>query len=285
MSYQSFIHIINIISLLLSTVSLSFILFARFRWKKKVLNHLLMMVSGLLLYYLSSILNDSVLPQKTTSLQLLPLLFVTVGHTLFLLGSHVVSAFLSGTSAGKPTIPGLLLLWYCGACFLPTQFNGLIALTPGILYAIYPLVRYLFQRTKGTPAESKWHTITAIVTVLFLPLIGYDLFRFFTICTTLPAVTLYCGILSILLIKLTWIHWQCLEEKQKNISLEEELHPFALTPREMEIVIALLHGDSYNTIAEAAFITVKTVESHSRNIYRKIGVSNRVELFAKIYKK
>lgn len=285
MSYQNFIHIINIISLLLSTISLSFILFARLKWKEKIYNYLLMVVTGLLLYYLSSILNDSVLPQKERSLQMLPLLFVTVGHFLFLLGSYVVSSFLTGKSSGKPLIPGVLFLWYCGAYFLPTHYNGLIALAPGILYAIYPLVYNLFQRTKNRSGESKWHKITAFITVLFLPFIGYDLFRFFTICTTLPAVTLYCGILSLLLIKLTWEHWLWLEKKQESTSLAEKLHQFPLTPREMEIVKALLHGDSYNGIAEATFISVKTVETHCRNIYRKIGVSNRVELFAKIYKK
>lgn len=51
-----------------------------------------------------------------------------------------------------------------------------------------------------------------------------------------------------------------------------------LTAREAEIVIMLQHGGSNAAIAKALQIGVETVRTHARNIYRKLGVTSRLEL-------
>jgi len=53
---------------------------------------------------------------------------------------------------------------------------------------------------------------------------------------------------------------------------------FGITDREGEIVSLLAKGQSYNQIAEALFISYKTVDNHIRNIYQKTSVRNRVQL-------
>lgn len=53
---------------------------------------------------------------------------------------------------------------------------------------------------------------------------------------------------------------------------------FGITDREGEIVSLLAKGQSYNQIAEALFISYKTVDNHVRNIYQKTAVRNRVKL-------
>ena len=53
-----------------------------------------------------------------------------------------------------------------------------------------------------------------------------------------------------------------------------------LTAREAEIVSMLQHGSSNAEIAEALQVGVETVRTHARNIYRKLGVTSRLELVA-----
>ncbi len=51
-----------------------------------------------------------------------------------------------------------------------------------------------------------------------------------------------------------------------------------LTPREAELVTMLQHGSSNGEIATALGVGVETVRTHARNIYRKLGVTSRLEL-------
>jgi DNA-binding CsgD family transcriptional regulator len=53
---------------------------------------------------------------------------------------------------------------------------------------------------------------------------------------------------------------------------------YALTPREREIVAAVAEGLSNAQIAESQYVSLKTVETHLYNVYRKVGVKNRVGL-------
>jgi two-component system nitrate/nitrite response regulator NarL len=53
---------------------------------------------------------------------------------------------------------------------------------------------------------------------------------------------------------------------------------FGLTPRELEIIGAILGGYSNHDIASTFVISEKTVKHHLTNIFDKLGVSNRLEL-------
>ncbi|MGH2742654.1 MAG: helix-turn-helix domain-containing protein, partial [Thermoleophilaceae bacterium] len=52
----------------------------------------------------------------------------------------------------------------------------------------------------------------------------------------------------------------------------------ALTARESQVAGLAAQGMSNREIAEALFVTVKTVEWHLKHAYRKLGVSSRREL-------
>lgn len=54
---------------------------------------------------------------------------------------------------------------------------------------------------------------------------------------------------------------------------------FGLSPREVEIVTLVLEGRSNHGIEEELFISQRTVKNHLYNIYRKLRVKNRLELF------
>lgn len=61
-------------------------------------------------------------------------------------------------------------------------------------------------------------------------------------------------------------------KEQLNESLEE-----ALSDREFEILNLVLSNKSNGQIAEELFVSVNTVKFHLKNIYHKLGVSNRTE--------
>jgi DNA-binding NarL/FixJ family response regulator len=55
----------------------------------------------------------------------------------------------------------------------------------------------------------------------------------------------------------------------------------SLSPREVEVLNALIDGHSYKIIAEKLFLSVHTVRFHLHNIYQKLHVSSRSEAVAK----
>ncbi|MBN1525520.1 MAG: substrate-binding domain-containing protein [Spirochaetales bacterium] len=59
---------------------------------------------------------------------------------------------------------------------------------------------------------------------------------------------------------------------------------YSITCREKEILLMLIKGTSYKTIAGQLFISPKTVDNHVNNIYKKTGVQNRLQLLSMIQK-
>jgi DNA-binding NarL/FixJ family response regulator len=60
----------------------------------------------------------------------------------------------------------------------------------------------------------------------------------------------------------------------------EAVQSAALTPREAEVLAELQRRRANAQIASDLHISVETVRTHARNIYRKLGVSSRRELLA-----
>jgi DNA-binding CsgD family transcriptional regulator len=52
----------------------------------------------------------------------------------------------------------------------------------------------------------------------------------------------------------------------------------SLTPREMQVALAVARGSSNNEVAAELFLTPKTVEYHLTRVYRKLGLRSRAEL-------
>ncbi len=57
-----------------------------------------------------------------------------------------------------------------------------------------------------------------------------------------------------------------------------------LTPRELQVSLAIQRGMTNATAASALFLSVKTVEYHLSNIYRKLGISSRTQLIGVLSK-
>lgn len=56
---------------------------------------------------------------------------------------------------------------------------------------------------------------------------------------------------------------------------------FNLTEREKEILQRLIESRSLRSIAESLFISLETVRTHVKHIYKKLHVANRTEAVMK----
>jgi two-component system, NarL family, nitrate/nitrite response regulator NarL len=82
-----------------------------------------------------------------------------------------------------------------------------------------------------------------------------------------------------------WVGRECMgdviqrmRERHSAPSPDDRRPTFGLTPRELEIVSAVIAGCGNTEIATTSSISVKTVKHHLTNIFAKLGVANRLEL-------
>jgi len=106
-----------------------------------------------------------------------------------------------------------------------------------------------------------------------VPLVGSE-FRF-GLFTVLAFYSIFSAVSLVFIMKgfntLSGLH-------HGDITSADKLDSFHITAREKEIVKLLIRGLSYRQISEKLVITLPTVKSHITNIYRKLGVRNKVGL-------
>jgi DNA-binding CsgD family transcriptional regulator len=71
-----------------------------------------------------------------------------------------------------------------------------------------------------------------------------------------------------------------------NAEQDSGLNPqnrYRLSKREMDIIYYLNQALSYDEIAEKLIISKQTVHTHVKNIYRKLGAKNRIELYRYVH--
>lgn len=71
------------------------------------------------------------------------------------------------------------------------------------------------------------------------------------------------------------------EEKrdEEKLSILEAAEKFQLTKREHTILQLLMNGEESDWICDQISISVNTLKKHILNIYRKLGISSRVQMF------
>lgn len=74
----------------------------------------------------------------------------------------------------------------------------------------------------------------------------------------------------------------CIQEK---LTVTEATEHYHLTKRESAILRRLMQGQNNNQISEELQISVNTLKKHVLNIYRKLHINNRVQLFKAIKEK
>ena len=67
--------------------------------------------------------------------------------------------------------------------------------------------------------------------------------------------------------------------KTRLAHLDSLILKYHLTARETDVLKLLLQGDKNPEICEKLFISASTLKKHTNNIYKKLGINSRVELF------
>jgi len=98
----------------------------------------------------------------------------------------------------------------------------------------------------------------------------------------IPLNVLVSGILTVTwgaLLLVTAMRWLSATPSGTSTRLSDAfVTDFGISPREVEIVTAVQTGSTSKEIGAALFISQRTVETHLQSVYRKCGVTNRVEL-------
>lgn len=71
-------------------------------------------------------------------------------------------------------------------------------------------------------------------------------------------------------------------ETEVNEDVEEHYNQYGLSLRERDIAKLVCKGVKYSDIGKSLFISEKTVAKHVQNIFKKVKVSNRIELIKKL---
>ena len=75
------------------------------------------------------------------------------------------------------------------------------------------------------------------------------------------------------------------DERAEKLTITEVTEKYELTKREHTILQLLMQGKDNHTICEELSISVNTLKKHILNIYRKLGIRNRVQMFKMIKEK
>ncbi|MCI6858902.1 MAG: helix-turn-helix transcriptional regulator [Eubacterium sp.] len=82
--------------------------------------------------------------------------------------------------------------------------------------------------------------------------------------------------------------WKEQERKQQfgeKLTVSAATKKYGLTKQEHKILKFLMEGRDNETICDLLSISINTLKKHILNIYRKLGIRNRVQLFKKIREK
>jgi len=69
------------------------------------------------------------------------------------------------------------------------------------------------------------------------------------------------------------------DDNTEKYTITEAVKKYQLTKREEMVLRLLMRGQSSEAISEELVITPNTLKKHILNIYRKLGIKNRVQLF------
>ena len=174
-------------------------------------------------------------------------------------------------------ISGLLVTLILCNLFFDLQFPIHIPVNIFLAISVFTSMIFLMKSKPGVNIKhrDKIERITAIGVMTILP-IFLALEFFFKIDVPITIVVFF-----IILAASKFFDYL------KRLSLlkpENEVQPkqiknFNLTQREQEVADLLIKGTTYAKIGETLFISMPTVKTHVSNIYRKVGVKNKMELF------
>jgi DNA-binding CsgD family transcriptional regulator len=165
------------------------------------------------------------------------------------------------------------------------QHSAVAIVLSSIFYGVFCYCFYIgikFGKTVGDPSIRKISSLVFGVCLLLFPLEVAALFSGSPNWSVLFLSLMFLIVSSVCLFYSITFSYQPAYFKNRGLT-EVFSQKFSITPREKEIIEALLNGYSNKELSEKLFISIKTVENHLTNIYQKTKVTNRIQLFNLIH--
>jgi DNA-binding CsgD family transcriptional regulator len=160
-----------------------------------------------------------------------------------------------------------------------TEISFIILKAPLHLVNLYGVVFFIGNYNNiGNRQIKKYLLIFFIITLLFLPYFLID----GIVLKLVLGFPVYNIIINIIALFFTLHYFNQPNYLENNKITDYFKKTFPLTVREMEIVDKIILGLNNTEIGNQLFISPKTVENHLYNIYSKIGIKNRYQLFSLI---
>lgn len=161
-----------------------------------------------------------------------------------------------------------------------------------ILVIIYEiLITVIIYKHIGNKELKKAVNLFTIITLIFFPLFVFESLRTYIpllkdliILKTLslPAYFLVINIFLLIFVNLYFNSPAFVEDDKLT---EFFINKYSITGKEVEVIELLLAGLTYKQIAEKLYIASKTVDNHIQNIYKKLEVTNKIQLYNLIHSK
>lgn len=120
--------------------------------------------------------------------------------------------------------------------------------------------------------------IKAKITIIVISVINLGLSAIFK---NVPYIFIILVSIIILALYYQYFFSNPIGTKDKKVT-RKFIEDFHISKREVEILNELITGKTNRELADIFFVSEKTIEAHLRNIYKKVGVKNRLELFARL---
>ena len=165
--------------------------------------------------------------------------------------------------------------------------TSVIKLTMIAMHAITLLISYYFLYFRGAGLKDKVHRGMVLYfghINLFVQVLGIILFYFTDRYVSISLVYLVIyfggGILPLLFLgsRLKKDFNIRSGQEEDQLELSDLLFRHEISRREQEIIDKICEGLTNQQISDVLFISLQTVKDHSHNIYRKLGVKNRVQM-------
>jgi len=118
--------------------------------------------------------------------------------------------------------------------------------------------------------------------IISFSLLNLIIFLFSFVFREFRIIFPFITIISICFVTLsvTFKHYFLASGLLDNQLSKEIIKRYSFSPREVEVVNAVLEGKTNKELSELFYVTQKTIETHLTNIYKKSGVKNRLELYS-----
>ncbi len=143
----------------------------------------------------------------------------------------------------------------------------------------------------GNKDLKKAVNIVTCISLAFVPLFIFEAFRayvpLFKDIVMLKILSLPMYFLIINLYSLIFAHkyFNSPAFIEDNTLTEFFIKKYAVTVKEVEVIELLLAGHTYKEVAEKLYIAPKTVDNHIQNIYKKLEVTSKIQLYNLIHSK